>query len=147
MRDNFSGLLIGLALIGGGTITQYFLITMTPYAIRTLHLPDATAMLGSVSLGVTGAVGSLIGGWLADRFGIRAVAILPRLVFMVALLPAMKYLVASPSATSLVLVIAVLSILHASSVSVGVMLIPLIFPPSARSTGLAFTYSLGVACR
>ena len=29
-----------LAMVSGGTITQYFLLTMTPYAIRTLHLPD-----------------------------------------------------------------------------------------------------------
>ena len=47
IRSNWLGLLLGLALISGGTITQYFLITMTPYAIRTLHLPDSAAMLGT----------------------------------------------------------------------------------------------------
>ena len=40
IRSNWAGLLLGLALIAGGTITQYFLLTMTPYAIRTLHLPE-----------------------------------------------------------------------------------------------------------
>ncbi len=40
LRTNWRGVLLGLALISGSTITQYFLITMTPYAIRTLHLPS-----------------------------------------------------------------------------------------------------------
>ena len=145
MRENWRGLLLGLALVSGGTITQYFLITMTPYAIRTLHLPDSTAMLGTVTLGITGCLGALGGGMLADRFGIRMVTIVPRLLFMILLFPVMKVLVANPSGTTLVLAITVLSLLHAASVAVGIMLIPLIFPPAVRSTGMAICYSLGVA--
>ncbi len=38
-----------------------------------------------------------------------------------------------------------LGLLHAASVAVGIMLIPLIFPPAVRSTGMAICYSLGVA--
>jgi MFS family permease len=143
--SNWQGLLTGLALISGGTITQYFLINMTPYAIRTLHLPDTTAMLGAVTLGITGCLGALAGGLLADRWGIRIVAIVPRVVLMLALFPVMKFLVAAPSAATLVAAISILSLLHAASVAVGVMLIPLIFPRAVRATGLALTYSLGVA--
>jgi MFS family permease len=145
IRSNWPGLLLGLAFISGGTITQYFLIAMTPYAIRTLHLPDSSAMLGAVALGVTGGLGALAGGTLADRWGIRAVAIAPRIVLMIVLLPVMKFLIANPSAATLVLAITILSLLQAASTAVGVMLIPLIFPPAVRSTGLAITYSLGVA--
>jgi MFS family permease len=39
IKSNWPGLLLGLAFIAGGTITQYFLITMTPYAIRTFICP------------------------------------------------------------------------------------------------------------
>jgi MFS family permease len=145
IRSNWPGLLRSLALISGGTITQYFLITMTPYAMRTLHLPDSAAMLGTVTLGVTGGLGSLLGGVLADRFGVRMVAVAPRVVLMLVLFPVMALLVANPSAATLVLAITILSTLHAASVSVAVMLIPLVFPRSARSTGLAISYSLGVA--
>jgi MFS family permease len=145
LRSNWFGVLLGLGLISGGTITQYFLITMTPYAIRTLHLPASTAMLGAMTLGVTGCLGSLIGGALADRWGIKAVAIAPRVVFMLALFPVMRILIADPGALTLVMAIAILSLLHAMSVAVGVILIPLIFPTAVRSTGLAITYALGVA--
>ncbi len=145
LKENWVGVLVGVALIAGSTITQYFLINMAPYAIRTLHLPDAVAMLGAISVGLTGAAGALIGGFLGDRFGVKTIAIVPRIILLIALLPAMWWLVASPSATTLVLAIAILSILQGASSAVGLMLIPLIFPRAVRATGLAFTYSLGVA--
>lgn len=145
LKENWVGVLVGVALIAGSTITQYFLINMAPYAIRTLHLPDAVAMLGAISVGLTGAAGALIGGYLGDRFGVKTIAIVPRIILLIALLPAMWWLVASPSATTLVLAIAILSILQGASSAVGLMLIPLIFPRAVRATGLAFTYSLGVA--
>jgi MFS family permease len=145
IRSHWRGVLLGLALISGGTITQYFLITMTPYAIRTLHLPASSAMLGTVTLGITGCLGALAGGALADRWSLRAVVIAPRIVLMIVLFPVMKLLVANPSAATLALSIAILSLLHAASVAVLVALTPLIFPPGIRSTGLALTYALGVA--
>ena len=79
VRSNWLRVLLSLAIICGGTITQYFLLTLTPYAIRTLHLPDSTAMLGAVTLGITGCIGALAGGLLADRWGIRTIAIAPRI--------------------------------------------------------------------
>jgi MFS family permease len=145
IRSNWRGVLLGLALVSGGTITQYFLITMTPYAIRSLHLPASSAMLGAITLGVTGCLGALAGGAFADRWGVRAVVIAPRIVLMIVLFPVMKFLIANPSATTLALAIAILSLLHAASVAVVVALVPLIFPPGIRSTGLALTYALGVA--
>ncbi len=145
IRSNWLGVLLSLAVISGGTITQYFLLTLTPYAIRTLHLPDSTAMLGAVTLGITGCVGALAGGLLADRWGIRPIAIAPRILLMLVLFPAMKFLIANPSAATLVLTISILSLLQAMSAAVGVMLIPLIFPRAGRATALALTYSLGVA--
>jgi MFS family permease len=145
IRSNWRGVLLGLALISGGTITQYFLITMTPYAIRTLHLPPSSAMLGTIALGITGCLGALAGGALADRWGLRPVVIAPRIALIIVLFPVMKFLVANPSSATLVLAIAILSLLHAASVAVAVVLIPLIFPPEIRSTGLALTYALGVA--
>jgi hypothetical protein len=64
---------------------------------------------------------------------------------MIVLFPVMKFLIANPSAMTLVLAIAILSLLHAASVAVVVAMTPLIFPSDIRSTGLALTYALGVA--
>jgi len=142
---NGRGLLLGLGLISGATISQYFLINMTPYAIRTLHLPDSTAMLGSVALGVSGALGALAGGILADRFGVKPIAIIPRVLLWACILPAMKFLVSDPGVWKLVAVVFGLSALQGLSAAPSIMLIPLIFPRAVRATGLALTYALGVA--
>ncbi len=64
---------------------------------------------------------------------------------MLLLFPMMKLLVDNPSGATLIVAITVLSLLHAASAAVGIMLIPLIFPPAIRSTGMAICYSLGVA--
>ncbi|HZZ23515.1 MAG TPA: MFS transporter [Roseiarcus sp.] len=141
IRLNCPGVLLSLAVISGGTITQYFLLTLTPYAIRTLHLPE----LGAVTLGITGCIGALAGGRLADQWGIRAIAIAPRILLMLVLFPAMKFLIANPNGATLILVISILSLLQGMSAGVGVMMIPLIFPRAVRATALALTYSLGVA--
>ena len=101
LRSNWRGLLLGLALVSGGTITQYFLITMTPYAIRTLHLPSSSAMLGTITLGITGCLGALTGGVLADRWDVRRVVIASRIGLMIALIPVMKVLIANPAARRL----------------------------------------------
>jgi len=145
IRSNWLGLLVGLALISGGTITQYFLIYMTLYAIRTLQLPDSTAMLATATLGITGGLGALAGGLLADRWGLRATVIAPRILLMIVLFPVMKFLIANPSGTTLVLAITILSLLQAASVALVVALTPLIFLPAVRATGLSITYSVGVA--
>ena len=118
---------------------------MTPYAIRTLHMGDTTAMFGAVSLGISGTVGALAGGLLADRYGITTITIVPRVVLLIVLIPAMRLLVASPDVITLITTIALFSVLQGMSSAVGVMLIPQIFPRAVRSTGLAFTYALGVA--
>ena len=145
IRSNWTGVVLSLAINCGGTVTQYFLLTLTPYAIRTLHLPDSAAMLGAVTLGITGCIGALAGGLLADRWGIRAIAMTPRILLMLVLFPAMNLLIAGPSATTLILVVSILSLLQGMSAAVGVMVIPLIFPRAVRATALALTYSLGVA--
>ncbi len=142
LRHNWRKVLLGVGMVSGTTITQYFLINMTPYAIRTLHLPASTAMLSAMSFGIAGALGALAGGLLADRFGIKPVVLIPRLIFLVLLLPAMHLLVAQPGALSLVAVIAILVALHAASSTI--VLMQQIFPPPVRSTGLAFTYALGI---
>jgi hypothetical protein len=64
---------------------------------------------------------------------------------MIALFPVMKFLIANLGAATLLLAIAILSLLHATGAAVAVALTPLIFPPGIRSTGLALTYALGVA--
>ena len=71
-------------------------------------------MLGAITLGITGCLGALTGGVLADRWGKRPVVIASRIGLMIVSFPVMKFLVANPSSTTLVLAITILSRLHAA---------------------------------
>jgi hypothetical protein len=64
---------------------------------------------------------------------------------MLALFPLMTVLIGHPSATTLVLAIAILSMLHAMSAAAVIILIPYSFQHAVRATGLAISNSEGVA--
>jgi MFS family permease len=137
-------LLAGTLAIPGATITQYFLTYITTYAITTLHLPAETAMLASFVVGVFGTAAAIAGGLAADRFGFKGVAIVPRLVLMAALYPAVLSVVRNPDATHLFVVAAILSVLQASSGAIGILMIPRAFPAIIRTSGLSIAYAIGV---
>ena len=138
-------LLVAMSMISGLTITIYFLLNLTPYAIRTLHLDPAVAMLATVSTGVAGIAGSVYGGWLADKFGPRPIAFWPRIVFLIILIPVMRGLVAYPGALTLVAGVLLLNVVNAMSSAVCVVMGPLMFPRRERAMGLALSYATGVA--
>lgn len=137
--------LVAIAAVSGLTITVYFLLNLTPYAIRTLHLDPAVAMLATICTGVAGIVGSVYGGWLADKYGPRPVAFWPRVVFLIVLIPVMKGLVAYPGAVTLVAAVLLLNVVNAISSAVCVVMMPLMFPRRERAMAIALSYATGVA--
>jgi MFS family permease len=138
------GILLGIGLISGATITQYFMINMNTFAATQLHLSENAGFTGMLVLGVSGTIGALIGGISADRFGLKKVALVPRIAFLLLAFPMMKLLVAEPSIFTLCLFIGVLMTLNAMSSAAIIVLMPYCFPKNIRSTGLSFTYAAGV---
>lgn len=137
--------LIGVLTIMGGTISSYIIGKyMTTYALHTLHMPAGTAMLASVVSGSVIALGSVLGGWLSDRFGRRALMVLPRALFVVAVYPAFLLITADRTPETLLLMVGLLSLFQAMSGAVGIVALPECFPRAVRSSGLSITYALGV---
>jgi nitrate/nitrite transporter NarK len=85
-----------------------------------------------------------VGGLLGDRFGVKLVAIAPRIAMTLLLYPAMLLVISSGSPWVFVAVIAVMMAFHGMSSGCGILLIPMIFPPSIRTSGLSISYGLGV---
>ena len=133
-----------ILVISGATITQYFFIYTTTYALTALGFSQAVAMASNLTLGFVGTGAAVAGGILADRFGLKRVAILPRLIVTLLLYPAFSLVVASGSPTVFLLVVAGLMIPHAMSSAAGIILIPKIFPAAVRTSGLSIAYALGV---
>jgi MFS family permease len=137
-------LVLCFLLISGGTITQYFFIYMTTYAIQTLKLPATVALLVNLTIGISGAVFALLGGVLGDRFGIKVTAVWPRVLLIAALYPAMLLVVEHREALTFLSMTAALMALQALSAGVGIVLIPRCFPALVRTAGLAIAYAVGV---
>ncbi|HHD7473856.1 TPA: MFS transporter [Klebsiella oxytoca] len=145
MRNNFPSLVLGIAAFSGITITQYFLIYLTSFAINTLKMPASTAQLANFAVGIITFVFALIGGWLGDRFGLRAISIIPRALLLLAIYPIVQILIAEPDALTLLGGAALLTAFQAASAALMVLLIARSFPRQVRATGLATAFGLGAA--
>ena len=144
LANHWQKIVLCILLISGATISQYFFLYTTTYAISTLHYGQGWAMAANFAVGVSGLIFALVGGALADRFGVKTIAIIPRLIVTLLLYPAFQLVVSSGSPLVFVLVAAGLVTLHAMSSGAGIILIPLIFPPAVRTAGLSIAYALGV---
>ncbi|WP_213772118.1 MFS transporter [Bradyrhizobium sp. dw_78] len=137
-------ILLCILVVSGATITQYFFIYTTTYAINTLHYSQGWSMAANLATGVSGVVFSLVGGVLADRFGVKRIALVPRLIVALLLYPVLQVVVTSGSPPVLVIAMAALMAIHAVCSSASISLIPLIFPAAVRTSGLSIAYALGV---
>ncbi len=136
--------LLSILVISGATVTQYFFLYTTSYALTTLHFPTSVAMAANLTIGVAGAIFAVIGGLLADRYGLKTIALVPRIIVTVLIYPALLLVVWSNSPAMLIVVLAVLMAFHAMAGSAGITLIPVLFPTATRTSGLSIAYALGV---
>ena len=144
LKRYWAKVVLCILVISGATITQYFFIYTTTYALTTLGYSQTVAMTANLTLGAVGVCAAVAGGILADRFGLKLVATLPRLVVTLLLYPALSLVVSSGSPALFILVMACLMVPHAMASAAGIILIPKIFPAGVRTSGLSIAYALGV---
>ena len=145
LRGNWANLLLAIAMFSGVTITQYFLGYMTTFALTSLHMPPTTAMLVGFTVGVSTFVFALVGGWLADRFGLKATAFWPRVLLVIAVYPAMAAIVGLHTPAALLTVAALLMAPQAISGAVTAVVVAYAFPAAIRATGRATALGIGAA--
>ena len=138
-------LVLGLLILSGSTITQYFLNYMTTFAITELHLPTGISMLSTLVAGAAMAVCAVAGGMLCDRYGRRRILMIPRIILLLVLFPALQLMTEHPSPTTFLTTLAVLSGLHGMSGAALIVLLVESFPKAVRSTGFSIVYAFGVA--
>jgi MFS family permease len=144
LANHWAKILLCILLISGATISQYFFLYTTTYAINTLHYSQSWAMATNFVTFISGTIFALLGGALADRYGLKAVTIVPRIIVTLLLYPALQLVVSSGSPLVFVVTSATLIAFHAMSSGAGIILIPLIFPAIVRTAGLSIAYALGV---
>ena len=135
----------GCLMMAGGTITQYFLNFSTSYALTSLHLPIRNALLVAVVIGICGAAAAWIGGVLSDRIGSRRVALWPRLLLALLVVPGLWLAARSGSTLLFIGLCAVIAMLQASGFVASVVLMVQHLPQALRATRFGMVYAVAIA--
>jgi MFS family permease len=136
---------LGVMLIVGGTVSTYVSSSyMATYAIATLKLPARLGLSATLIGGLSTFVFALLGGWLGDHWGRKALVLAPRLALIVVIWPLFLWLSAAPSALTLWIATIAVSGLTALSAGVSLVILPELLPRETRAFGFAISYALGV---
>ena len=135
----------GLGLIAASTISTYVFGYLTTYALKTLHMAAGVSLAASLVSGVCGLTGGLIGGFLSDRLGRRAMMIWPRVVFLLATWPAFVLIVRYHNAVALLGATAVMTFSSALSTAAVFVAFSESLRKEVRVVGMGTVYAGAVA--
>ncbi|UXM94366.1 MFS transporter [Bartonella sp. HY329] len=138
-------IILGILVLSGATITQYFLNYMTTYALTELKLTADYAMVSTIVMGIAMVSFGLIGGLCADRFGRKKTIIIPRLILLFLLFPGLYIANLYSNVFVFYGVIIVFTALQNISGAGLVVLLCESFPQYIRASGFSMTYALGIA--
>ena len=145
LAGNTRYIALGVLLIIGGTVSTYVGNYMSTFAIVTLKLPATLSLAATLINGLGTFVFALLGGWLGDRYGRKALVLWPRVALAIVIWPLFLLMATTPSATTLWLATIVNSALTALSAGVGLVILPELLPKRVRATGFAVSYAIGVS--
>jgi MFS transporter, MHS family, citrate/tricarballylate:H+ symporter len=136
---------VGLMAVGAGTIAGYGLTYLATYAQDTLKLGARLAFVTTIAQGLGYLSSAYLGGSLGDRLGHRRVLMSSFALLLVLMLPAFVLINRWPTAATLFLVTAVLSIIHITAIVCMSAFLVESLSPTVRSGTFAMTYATGVA--
>jgi MFS family permease len=138
-------MILGLLILGGGTISTYVGTYMATFAQNTLHMTPAASLAASILPYPVGIGGVLLGGWLSDRLGRRPVMIWPSLLYLLMILPVFHWIVAAHDPWILAIGMSTLAV--PSTIATGAFYPALAesLPASIRGSGFACVYAIAIA--
>jgi len=145
LRNGKTRILTSFGLVVFGTVANYTILFMPTYAIYELGMPAYDGFMGGLVAAMVQVVLIPLAGLLSDRWGRSWIAIAVCIASLIASYPLFAWLVAEPTVERLMLfqvAVSILVALYAGSVAV---LMADLFAPHMRTTGVAVSYSLGVA--
>lgn len=137
--------ILGMLMIGAGTVGNYGLTFLNIYAQTTLNLHASTAFGSTIAFGIAAVSFDLVGGLAADRFGRRRTMMTGSAVLGASLIPGFWLINAYPGLGILAAVSFWLSAWNVIGPSAALTGLAEALPMRMRSTGFAITYSLAVA--
>lgn len=144
IKNHIRPIVLAVLMILGATVSTYAAIYMTTYAMTTLKLAPVIGMTSTVIFGLATWGGSLLGGWLSDRYGRKPVMLWPRVGLLLLSYPAFMILIRYTNFFTLAGVTTLLAGLTAISGSASLVFIPEQFPSHVRALGMSIAYAVGV---
>ena len=144
-RTHFRVLVLGLVILGSGTIATYITAYIVTYTQDTLHMSARAGFIAETSGNLLSIPAILLGGWLSDRYGRRPVNTWGNFVFLLLIYPVFYWIVATRQPLTLILGMTILSV--ASSVMWGSFYAGLAesLPKTIRGSGFGTVYSVSIA--
>jgi MFS family permease len=133
---------LGMAIMGGSTISTYLFNYMATYGQATLGFSAAISLGATLAVNVARFFASLSGGWLGDRFGRRPPAILSWTLFLVLMVPAFALLTSAHDPALFIGLSALLAALAVLPTGPLFTAISESLPKPVRARGFALIYAL-----
>lgn len=113
-------------------MTVYFAVSWTPKILSELGFSDSIGIYASLMMNLSGAVGCLLFGLMANRFGLRR---LSALVFVALGLALTAFGLVPPVAGALIIAAFVLGFFINTAITCLYTILPTVFPAGVRATG------------
>ena len=144
-RASVKIIILGLGMLGAGTIANYVLDYMTTYAQDSLRLAANLAFGATIVLGLVSVICDVICGLLTDRVGRKPVMLIAVAATAVLAVPAFLLMVNFPNAWTVYAATAVLSALLAFMTGPSLISLTEALPRGVRSGALGTIYAVAIA--
>jgi MFS family permease len=136
---------LGLTVLASLTIGAYIFTYVVTYAQQTLHLSARAGFLAELSSYAVSLPAVVLGGRWSDRHGRWPINVWSNLAFLLAIYPVFAWVVAKPSAGSLIAGMTLLGALSSFSAGSFAAGLAEALPQAVRSTGFGTIYALSSA--
>jgi MFS transporter, MHS family, proline/betaine transporter len=145
LSDTKARLLISFGAVVLSTVAMYTVLFMPTYATRQLGLPASGSFIAGLLTGTIQLLLIPVVGALSDRLGRIPIAFAAAAAVLLSIYPMFAWLAASPTLQTLLIVQAIMGVFIAGYMGPLPALMSELFPTRLRTTGLAISYSFGVA--
>jgi MHS family proline/betaine transporter-like MFS transporter len=149
LREALAGskirLLVAFGTVVLCTVATYTVLFMPTYATRNLGLPASGSYMATLLTGAIQLVLIPVVGAFSDRLGRLPIALAAAAAILLSVYPMFAWLAATPTLQTLLIVQAIIGVLAAGYLGALPALMSELFPTRMRTTGLAVSYSFGVA--
>jgi MFS transporter, MHS family, proline/betaine transporter len=144
LRDHPVEMLLAMGASAISNSSAYIILYIPTYAMKELHLPQATGftatLVGAVILGIA----SPFAGHFSDKFGRSGILTGTAWLFFLTIYPVFYLMVASPSLATAILAAGWLSLVKAGYSGVLPSQLSELFPTRVRGIGVSLSFALAV---